>query len=143
MTRYALLQNGVVVNIVLYSGEDDAPWTEDFVEMAVPDDSPVAIGWVQTNGVLTAPPVENPEPAIVSLVVTRAQAKLAMLDAGLLDDVEQVIAGMVGDDARRASIEWNERATFERQSPFLLQMAGLIGLDDAALDALFIDAAGK
>ena len=90
-------------------------------------------------------PPPEPAPANPSAVqhVTRAQAKLALLDAGLLDDVEQAIAGMIGDDARRASIEWNERETFERQSPFLLQMAGLIGLDDAALDALFADAAGR
>ena len=89
------------------------------------------------------PPESTPANPPAVQQVTRAQAKLALLDAGLLDDVERAIAGMVGDDARRASIEWNERATFERQAPFLLQMAGLIGLDDADLDALFADAATR
>ena len=142
MPRYALLQNSTVVNIILFTGEGETPWSEDFQSLVIPDDSPVSIGWVESNGVLSAPLVENSAPP-VPLSVTRAQAKLALLDAGLLDDVEQAIAGMSGDDARRASIEWNERTSFERQSPFLQQMAGLVGLDDAALDALFVDAASR
>lgn len=113
----------------------------DFVAQLVPVADEVQAGWVRSGDDFVAPsaPAAPPVPQVVS----RAQGKLALLAVGLLDDVEQAIAGMTGDDLRRATIEWNERATFERQSPFLLQMAAALGLDDAALDALFVDAASR
>lgn len=114
----------------------------DFLALVreVADD--VRAGWVASGEGFAAP--EPPAAgASVPTSVTRAQAKLALLDAGLLDDVEDAIDGMQADDKRRALIEWNERDRFERESPFLMTMAGVLGLDDEALDALFVDAANR
>ena len=69
--------------------------------------------------------------------VTRFQAKAALLEAGLLDDIQEVI------DASKdplVALAWSE-AGFERLSPFVMQMQAAIELTDSQLDELF-DAAG-
>ena len=69
--------------------------------------------------------------------VTRFQAKAALLEAGLLDDIQAVIDA--SEDSMIA-LAWGE-AGFERLSPFVEQIQGALGLADQQLDELF-DAAG-
>ncbi|KPV06249.1 hypothetical protein APR50_17070 [Variovorax paradoxus] len=69
------------------------------------------------------------------------QARLALLDAGLLSSVEQAIAALDGQEKQRAQIEWDYASTVDRASPFMQTLAGAIGLDVGALDALFTAAA--
>ena len=70
--------------------------------------------------------------------VTMRQARLALLAGGYLQAVQQAIEN-AGDAAK---IEWEYAATVERESPIVAAMAQALGLDDAALDALFTQAAG-
>jgi hypothetical protein len=81
----------------------------------------------------------NPTPPPPSVVSMR-QAKLALIDAGKYQAVEDAIASMTGIDKLKAQVEWGG-ATAERSSPLLVQLATAVGLNDAALDALFIAAA--
>jgi hypothetical protein len=81
----------------------------------------------------------NPTPPTPSVVSMR-QAKLALIDAGKYQAVEDAIAAMTGTDQLKAQVEWGG-ATAERSSPLLIQLAATVGLNDAALDALFIAAA--
>ena len=74
--------------------------------------------------------------------VTMRQAQLALLGAGLLDDVEAAIAAIPGDAGRAAQITWDKSSAVERGNPLIGQLAETLGLDEAALDALFILAAG-
>lgn len=140
--KYALIEAGKVANIIEWDGDLDA-WQPAEGVQAVAAAEGVFIGQDYVDGQFVPLPDPETPPVGVPQSVSRAQAKLALLAEGLLDDVEQAIAGMTGDEFRRAMIEWNERATFERQSPFLLQMAAALGLDDVALDALFVDAASR
>lgn len=80
-----------------------------------------------------------PEPAdpiipIVPAVISMAQARLAFLNAGLLDAVEHGISSM----PRATQIDWEFRHTVERNSPLVATFAAALYLDEAALDALFI-----
>jgi hypothetical protein len=77
----------------------------------------------------------------VPRVVTRRQARRALLDAGLLPSVSVAIAAMPSPYKERAQIDWDDAQTFDRDNPLLAQLAGALGLDDAALDALFTAAA--
>jgi hypothetical protein len=43
---------------------------------------------------------------------------------------------------RMAQIEWEDSLEFERARPLVIEIAGAIGLEAAALDQLFITAAG-
>ena len=61
------------------------------------------------------------------------QAKLALLQFGLLDTVEAMIAGA----DRATQIAWNSAAAFSRSSVLLISMATAMGLTDQQLDDLF------
>lgn len=82
-------------------------------------------------------PPEIASPVIVPQVVSRAQFILALLQIGLLDEVEAAI-----DAADRATqINYKERLEFERGFPLIATMAQVMGKTDAEIDALFVLAA--
>jgi len=82
-----------------------------------------------------APPTIDPN--TVPAVVTRRQALLALLAAGKLDAVELVIQNA----PRAVQIAWGSAGTFERSSPLIDTIAPQVGLTDADVDNLFIEAA--
>ena len=73
--------------------------------------------------------------------ITMRQARLALLNAGFLDDVEAAIITM--DEAQRAQtqIEWEYAQTVERDNALVAALGPKLGLDDAAIDSLFSMAA--
>lgn len=77
-------------------------------------------------------------PDIVPRSVTRFQARAALLGAGLLDAADAAAKAAGG----LALLAWQDAQVFERDSPTLAALAKGIGLSDAQLDALFIQAAG-
>ena len=91
---------------------------------------------------LTTAEVEAARKALVPASVTRRQARQALLLAGLLDKVEPAIAA-IQDPTQRGmtAIEWADSQAFERDRPLLIQLSVALGLDSAALDNLFIQAA--
>lgn len=78
-------------------------------------------------------PVYTPPPSKVPSSLSMRQARLALYGAGLLDTVQAGAAAM----PQTAQIEWEFAATVERTSPLVATLAANLGLDDAALDALF------
>lgn len=81
----------------------------------------------------------------VPQTVSRFQARAALLltlrnGVPLLDLIEAMMAEPSVD--RMMKLAWENAQTFERQSTTLLSLAGQLGLDEAALDALFVAAAG-
>lgn len=77
-----------------------------------------------------------PEPIQVPQVVTIRQAKLALLQAGLLDDVD---AAAQAD--RATQIEWEYATEVRRNSPTLLTLQTALGLSEQQVNDLFISAA--
>lgn len=101
------------------------------------------------DGIELAPAQGPVDPTpVVPDKVTRRQARQALLLEGLLDDVPVAIAAL--DDGtpegsqkmRMAQIEWEDSLEFERARPLVIEIAAAINLDAAALDQLFITAAG-
>ena len=85
----------------------------------------------------------TPEPAdpivpVVPQSVTMRQARLALLGAGLLDDVYAAIAAIPDPVQRKAAqIEWEYAAVIERNSPLVTSLAAGLGLTATDIDALF------
>lgn len=78
----------------------------------------------------------GPVPATVPERVTRAQAKIQLYRAGLLEQVETEVQAAGGE-----TLLWYiEAATWERQNPHVLTLASRLGLTDEQVDQLFIDA---
>lgn len=79
-------------------------------------------------------------PAIpVPLEVSRFQAKAALALAGRLAEADAAVAA---SGNMVLQLAWDNATVFRRDSPGIAALAGGIGLDDAALDALFVAAAG-
>lgn len=81
-------------------------------------------------------------PAVIITSVTMRQARLALLSAGLLDDVDTAIAGIADANERKAAeIEWEYAQEVRRDHQWVQNLAGELSLTEAALDALFAQAA--
>ena len=81
------------------------------------------------------------EPRIVPQSVTMRQARLALLSAGLLDDVESAIASLPSPQKEAARIEWEYSQEVLRHNGFVSQLSPILGLNDVDLDDLFLSAA--
>ena len=79
-------------------------------------------------------------PVVIPSKVTMRQARLALLQAGLLDDTEALIASLEGPEGQAARIEWDYSSEVWRNKPFVVSLGSQLGLDDEQLDALFIAA---
>ena len=130
-----------------------SPHTGELIETATPSDwmgktdaTPPAFdratqgcffrndAWVIVDAVA---PVE-PAPT----VVTMRQARLALLGAGMLAQVNTAVAAMPGAQGDAARIEWDFSGTVDRNSPLVQSLVGVLGLSDTQLDALFKAAGG-
>jgi hypothetical protein len=130
--RAAIIENGIVTNIA----EADSAFAQA-QGWIISEDAAIGDAW---DGEAFIKPPAPPQPIPAS--VTRRQAREALLDIGLLDDVEMVI-GSIEDatERKRAEIYWLDSATFERAHPMLVQIASAVGLTDAEIDDLFVAAA--
>ncbi|MBV7427271.1 MULTISPECIES: hypothetical protein [unclassified Acidovorax] len=96
--------------------------------------------WLAAGGV---PEPAEPLPVVVPPAVTMRQARLALLSAALLDDVDPAIAAIPDAAMRReAEIEWEFSNELQRANPFVALLGGGLGLSSAQVDALFVQAAG-
>lgn len=87
---------------------------------------------------------EKPEPMALPSApssMTMRQARLALLGAGLLDDVTAAIAALSSPQKEAAQIEWEYSQEVHRDKALVQMLAPALGLDDAALDQLFITGA--
>ena len=119
----------------LYSG-DRAHWRDIPVSFERPSPYHVPVvedgehtGWEED--------ADAKREAMDAMTATRFQAKAALDDAGLLDQVE---AYMQGDDVpRRVKLAWQE-ASFRRGSNVVNQIGAELDLSEADMDQLFIAA---
>jgi hypothetical protein len=80
----------------------------------------------------------KPAPIPVPATVTRYQARAALLEAGLLGQVDSFFAAL--PDSDMGKLAWNEAPTVRRDSEALAAGAHALGLTDAQIDALFLRA---
>lgn len=71
------------------------------------------------------------------MVVEMRQARLVMLDNGLLDQVSTAFATLSPEDQARVNIYWEYDTTVRRLSPWIVQLGPALGLSEAQLDQLF------
>lgn len=131
MSRYAIIENGTVVNIVLADEEFAAEqgW------VAAP--AYVGIGWGYVDEFDEPEPQDEPVPPSV----TRRQAKRALLAAGKLGDVEDALSALPSPAKEAALIDWNDAANFERDNTLIAAMAAALNLTSEQVDDLFRTAA--
>jgi hypothetical protein len=78
------------------------------------------------------PPTPPPVPAVIS----RRQARLALLNAGLLDAVEAAIANA----PPAVRITYEDATEWWRDDPLIAELARALGLSESQVDELFVKA---
>jgi hypothetical protein len=122
---------------------------EDHVDRMIVIDEALASEWVNyrandaRDGIELAPPVVPADPApTVPQQVTMRQARLALLANGKLSSVDAAIDSLDSPERETARIEWDYSSSVERSRPLVVLLGQALGLDEDALDQLFITAAG-
>ena len=127
MARYAIVQSGAVINIVESNNEVAA--VNGWVPAASASIGDLYDGQVFTPVIQTVPVPES---------VTTFQAKAALLNAGLLNDFEALIAAP--ETSGILKLAWQYAPVFLRDSPAVLSLTALAGLTEIQVDELFISA---
>ena len=79
--------------------------------------------------------------SLVPKSVTMRQARLSLMQAGLLPTVNAAIAAMTGAAGDAARIEWEYSQEVQRSRGLVMSLGTSLGMTDAQLDNLFIAAA--
>jgi hypothetical protein len=127
MARFAIIDTGRVTNII----EADAGFA---ATLGAIDATGAGIGDLWDGETFTAPPAP---PAPIPQSVTMRQASIALELAGLLDDVEAIVATL----PRIYQIEWQRASNVLRDNLLVEMVRQQQGMTDAQIDALFIAAA--
>ena len=108
--------------------------TEDLHTFVKPDGTEVPLE--QYCKTLEIEAYIKPEPIIiVPQVITMRQARLQLLEVGLLDDVEALVAL-----DRKSQIEWEYASEVYKQSPLIESVKGALNLTDKQIDEMFVEA---
>lgn len=96
--------------------------------------------WIWDGANITVDPIKL-KALQVPAAVTMRQARLALLGAGLLDQVDTAIAAATGTDGKEAQITWEYSSDVMRTNPIFQQLSAALGLTSGQIDDLFISAA--
>jgi hypothetical protein len=90
--------------------------------------------WVAKGN--TPEPADLPPPVVINVVSMR-QARLALLGAGLLGQVNDALAAMPGVEGEAARIEWEYATEVRKDSALVAGLSTALGLTDAQMTSLF------
>ena len=108
--------------------------TEDLHTFVKPDGTEVPLE--QYCKTLEIAPYVEPEPIIIiPEVITMRQARLQLLEVGLLDNVEAIVAL-----DRKSQIEWEYASEVYKESPLIESVKGALNLTDTQIDDMFVEA---
>lgn len=127
--NYKLLNDAVVSKI-----DDDG-----VSSMSCSTENPEYLEWLAAGN---TPAPADIEPPFKPTVVSMRQARLALLGAGLLSQVNDSLAGMIGVDGEAARIEWEYATEVRRESSLVAGLSAILGLTEDQLDDLFLAAYG-
>lgn len=94
----------------------------------------------EADALRTSQPTNAPPVPVITSVEMR-QARLALLEQGLLTQVNNAVATMPGELGDKARIEWEFSNTVKRDKPLVQVVAASLGLTSQQIDDLFALAA--
>lgn len=100
--------------------------------------------WQEYQEWLNLGNISEPAVSLAQLVpqsVSMRQARLALLQSNLLQQVSDAVNAMTGIEGNKARIEWEFSSTVERNRPLVQNMSMILNLTSEQLDNLFVLAA--
>jgi hypothetical protein len=126
----------MAVSIIMADG---SAWTDD-ASLAPDTELRRALAdWIEAGGVI-APHVAPVAPPVVPQSVSMAQARIALASIGKLAAVNALLDGLPEPQRTPALLAWEYAPTVSRTGNLVTTLGPALGLDDAALDALFMAA---
>ena len=125
--KYAIVENGLVKNVVLA-------------------DAPLGAGWVETDEASIGDVwdgVEFTKPAIPVIVpdeVPMWAARHVLIGAGLMQPILDALAAMPGIDGEIARSDFEYAPNIVRASPFITYAQNALGMTSTQMDDLFFAA---
>lgn len=77
---------------------------------------------------------------VVPAAVTMRQARLALMNAGLLSQINAAIAALPSPQKEAVEIEWEYSQEVQRRNGLVATLGPILGLSESAIDALFLQA---
>jgi hypothetical protein len=96
------------------------------------------LAWVEAGNEPLPP---DPIPVVVPQTVSMAQARLALIGAGLFSAIDAGLKALPEPQRTTALTAWEYAPTVSRNGALVTTLAGQFGLTEAQLDALFTAAA--
>jgi hypothetical protein len=96
------------------------------------------LAWVEAGN---EPLPADPVPVVVPQTVTMAQARLALIAAGLFSTIDAGLKALPEPQRTTALTAWEYAPTVSRNGALVTTLAGQFGLTEAQLDDLFTAAA--
>lgn len=96
------------------------------------------LAWVEAGNEPLPP---DPEPIVIPQTVSMAQARLALIGAGLFSTIDAGLKALPEPQRTMALTAWEYAPTVSRNGALVTTLAGQFGLTEAQLDALFTAAA--
>lgn len=145
MKNFAIVENGIVVNVIIADDEFVALYREqnptqlcvEYVESHINDENVARIGEHYVDGKFITPYVAPSVPTSI----TMRQTRLALLQAGKLSAIDTALASLPSPQKEQAQIEWEYASEVQRDNPLIGQLMSVLGMGETELDALFIEGA--
>lgn len=119
-----------------YVGGDTSQAYSSKVHAFVQPDDATFVAWLASGGVPTNIDTMDNLRSVVFPPVTPWRARAALLDAGLLDQVNT----LVDQQSTAVKMKWEFASEVRRDDPLIASLAGSLGLTAEQIDALFIQA---
>jgi hypothetical protein len=142
MKTYARINDGLVQEIFATDDDISKVFHPAMVWVDVTSISEIGVGWIATEIDNTWTFYALEIPAQVPSCVSMRQARLALLGAGLLAQVDVEIDALPSPQKEAARIEWEYSQEVQRNNGFVSSLAPALGLTEEQIDLLFITAAG-
>lgn len=133
--KYAYIQNSIAIEVV--SNDPYMIFVAGYAEKFEQVDDSCQAGYVLNNGVWEAPVVTP----VIPREITMRQARLVLLEHGLLANVQTAINNLPEPNKTKAQIEWDYSNTLQRDNSFVAVLGAALGLTSEDIDNLFIEGA--
>lgn len=136
LTRYAIIDSTNVINVVEYEEAPGNP-PPGFESPIIAVQSDVAgPGWTYVDNEFVAPPAP-PTPVYVPQQAPMWAVRSVLKTGGLFDQAQSIIDASTNENLK---LVWEYGNYADRNSPSIAALASEIGLTEAQIDQMFIDA---
>ena len=133
VVRKAVINGSTVENVIVVDGDFELP---DRTLVEVPEGVAVGPGWTWDGEGFAAPAPVIP----VIEKVSMRQARLALLYAGLIPQVEAAMDALTEPAKSATRIEWEYATELRRDHPMVSMLAAALSLTAQDVDTLFLEA---